>query len=85
MCLTVVEVQSSSLAGLCQYGMTKSDACRGSGIKVRKGMEGIALYLAAIICGVEKTRVEVGVVSYQDGPVASGVFYFSPHVRIKLA
>src|SRR5699024_5629269 len=67
--------------GAAQHGLAQGHAAQGGGVEYRKWMEGAAFDAGALDGGIEKTEVEMCVVSNQDGALAICRFHARAHGR----
>ena len=68
--LAIVELDARPLAGLGQHVVAKGESGQCCGVEIGKGVEGIALDVAAQGRRVQEAGVEMCVVTHQYGPVA---------------
>ena len=69
--LFVVKGNTGLRTAFGQHRLPVGQTGQGGGVKVRKGVKGIALDGAAFDSGVQEARIEMGVVAHQDGPLAA--------------
>ena len=63
--LGIVELDASFAAGFGQHGLAEGETGQGGGVKVGKGMKGIALDFTAFYPRSDKAGVKMGIVRYQ--------------------
>ena len=73
--LVAIPAKPGGFNGSREHRLSQRQPRQGDRVESAEGMERIALETGSFHCGIDKTQIKKGVVSNQDGSVATCRFY----------